>query len=167
MIWLIRTCRFPLLVLLFSTFSVRQEPGTASTQHENQRSVVVFVCEHGSAKSVIAAAYFNKLAKEQNLEIRAVSRGTNPDQEIAPKAAAGLRADGLAVTGEKPERLSKTDVATGIRVVAFCELPEAYKESSRFVEWNDVPSVSADYSAARDVIVAHIKRLINELKAEK
>ena len=167
MIWLIHTCRFPLLVLLLSTISVGQEPGTARTQHEKQSSVVVFVCEHGSAKSVIAAAYFNKLAKEQNLKMRAISRGTNPDHEIAPKAAAGLRADGLAVTGEKPERLTKTDVSTGIRVVAFCELPEAYKNSSRVVEWNDVPSVSEDYSAARDVMVAHIKRLIDELKAQK
>jgi hypothetical protein len=26
---------------------------------------IVFVCEHGAAKSVIAAAYFNKLAQEK------------------------------------------------------------------------------------------------------
>ena len=32
---------------------------------------VVFVCEHGAAKSLIAAAYFNKLAGERGLSARA------------------------------------------------------------------------------------------------
>jgi arsenate reductase len=40
-----------------------------------QNKKVVFVCEHGAAKSVIAAAYFNKLAKERNLPYEAVCRG--------------------------------------------------------------------------------------------
>src|SRR5215813_9354941 len=37
---------------------------------------VVFVCEHGAAKSVIATAYFNKLAAERGLAYRATFRGT-------------------------------------------------------------------------------------------
>ena len=49
------------------------------------------VCEHGSAKSVVAAAHFNYIARERNLKLRAISRGTNPDEEIAPKAAEGLK----------------------------------------------------------------------------
>ena len=48
--------------------------------------IIVFVCEHGAAKSVIAAAYFNKLAQEANSEVRAVARGTHPDSELSPKA---------------------------------------------------------------------------------
>ena len=38
---------------------------------------VVFVCEHGAAKSVVATAYFNKLAAERGLPFRATFRGTN------------------------------------------------------------------------------------------
>ena len=38
---------------------------------------VVFVCEHGAAKSVIATAYFNKLAAERGLPFRATFRGTS------------------------------------------------------------------------------------------
>jgi len=37
---------------------------------------VVFVCEHGAAKSVVATAYFNKLAAERGLPFRATFRGT-------------------------------------------------------------------------------------------
>jgi hypothetical protein len=35
---------------------------------------VVFVCEHGAAKSVIATAYFNKLARDRGLPYRATFR---------------------------------------------------------------------------------------------
>jgi arsenate reductase len=39
---------------------------------------VIFVCEHGAAKSVIAAAYFNKIATERGLPDRATYRGASP-----------------------------------------------------------------------------------------
>jgi protein-tyrosine-phosphatase len=64
-----------------------------------QGQTVVFVCEHGSAKSVVAAANFNRLAGERGLGLRAVSRGTDPDAEIAPNAEAGLRAVPLRKSG--------------------------------------------------------------------
>ena len=79
-----------------------------------EEQVVIFVCEHGSAKSVVAAAHFNKLAKERNLPVRAISRGTNPDEEIAPIAASGLQADGLAAGEEN--LLAREGHALGVRV---------------------------------------------------
>lgn len=45
---------------------------------------VLFVCEHGSAKSVVAAAHFNRLAEQRGLPFHAISRGTAPDEEMAP-----------------------------------------------------------------------------------
>ena len=36
---------------------------------------VSFVCLHGSAKSLIAAEYFNRLAIERNLPLRATTSG--------------------------------------------------------------------------------------------
>ena len=47
---------------------------------------VLFVCEHGSAKSTVAAAHFDRLAAERGLAARAISRGTSPDAELAPAA---------------------------------------------------------------------------------
>jgi hypothetical protein len=43
--------------------------------------VVIFVCEHGAAKSVIATAYFNKMAADRHLPYRAAFRGVNPPDE--------------------------------------------------------------------------------------
>lgn len=130
-----------------------------------QAQVVLFVCEHGSAKSVVAAAHFNRLAKERDLNLRAISRGTNPDEEIAPGASKGLRADGLEVGREKPERLSEADVAGAIRLVTFCQLPEAYSSAVSVEEWSDVPPVSEDYNKARDAIIERIRDLMDDLRS--
>src|SRR5436305_9777939 len=72
---------------------------------------IVFVCEHGAAKSVVAAAEFNCLAEERHLPYRAIARGTEPQAEIATSAANGLRADGLAVPAGPPQKRPADDVA--------------------------------------------------------
>ena len=58
---------------------------------------VVFVCEHGAAKSVVATAYFNKLAAERGLPFRATFRGTAPQDNLSVRAVEGLKADGVTV----------------------------------------------------------------------
>jgi arsenate reductase len=130
-------------------------------EKQNDERVVVFVCEHGSAKSIVAAAYFDKLARERGLNLSAVARGTHPDERIAPAAAKGLAADGLSA-GEKPARLSKSDTTRAIRIVAFCDLPADLAD--RPVEHWQVPAVGEDYRAARKAIVRNLSRLLDDLK---
>lgn len=47
---------------------------------------IVFVCEHGAAKSVVAAAHFNRLARERGIPYHAVAKGADPQAELAPSA---------------------------------------------------------------------------------
>jgi arsenate reductase (thioredoxin) len=124
---------------------------------------VVFVCEHGSAKSVVAAAHFNRLARERLVELVAVARGTSPDGEIAPRAAEGLAADGLAPDGGTPQRLTASDVDGAVRLVAFGPLSEAYGRPVGIEIWEEVPPVSEDYARARDRILERLERLFDEL----
>src|SRR5437899_3687220 len=72
---------------------------------------VVFVCEHGAAKSVIATAYFNKIAAERGLHARAVYRGVNPQADLSVGALKGLRDDGLTVPDQRPSPITQADVA--------------------------------------------------------
>ena len=72
---------------------------------------IAFVCEHGAAKSVIAAAYFNRLATQNNLPYRAVSRGTKPDDAVAPTVRTGLTAEGFDVSTARPKAVSDEDIA--------------------------------------------------------
>ena len=129
-----------------------------------QDSVVVFVCEHGAAKSVIAAAYFNKLASETDLKSRAIARGTNPDDELSPSAIAGLREDGLTPAVSVPQKLSMEDAESAQRIISFCELPEGYQQKAIIEQWDGIPPVSENYEKARDVILEKLKALIKELR---
>ena len=135
-----------------------QESGKAAPQ------VILFVCEHGAAKSVIAAAHFNRLASEKGLPYRAITRGVNPDQEIPSRIVGGLAGDGLDVSGWKPQKVSDADVAHADRVITLaCSLPK--KESGKAVkvtEWNDVPE-GAGYEATRKAILDRVTELVNAL----
>jgi hypothetical protein len=91
--------------------------------------IVIFVCEHGAAKSIIAAAYFNQLANRRKLNLSAVARGTNPDPLISELTIEGLSKDGLIPTESAPQKLSWEDVKSAQRIVSFCELPIEYKEN--------------------------------------
>ena len=136
-----------------------------TTKKENmpQDSVFVFVCEHGAAKSVIAAAYFNKLALEANLGSHAIARGTHPDPELSPQAIQGMRADGLMPTETAPQKLSLSDMGSAQRIITFCELPEEFQHIVDTEQWNEIPPVSEDYNNSRDVIIERLNRLVNTL----
>lgn len=129
-----------------------------------QKQIIAFVCEHGAAKSILAAAYFNKLAAEKGLEVRAIARGTHPDEELSQKTIDGLRQDGLLPSETAPKRLLLSEVQGADKVIAFCELPEKYREKVTVERWDKVSPVSEDYATARDVIVENIKLLLENIE---
>ena len=125
---------------------------------------IIFVCEHGAAKSILAAAHFNRMAEEQGLEIRAIARGTNPDLEISEPTLQGLSKDGLAATEPAPTKLSLEDTRRAQFLVSFCELPEEYTQGVIVEQWDEIPSVSENYDQARDAIVERLKQLVSRIR---
>jgi protein-tyrosine-phosphatase len=126
---------------------------------------VLFVCEHGSAKSVVAAAHFNRIAADRGLPFRGISRGTVPDAEIAPAAVKGLLGDGLPPADPAPTKLAQSDLDAAVRVVTFCDLPPELTLVTPIERW-EVPPVSTDYAGSRDAMLAHIKQLLLKLTPE-
>jgi arsenate reductase len=125
---------------------------------------VLFVCEHGAAKSIIAAAEFNRIASQRGLAHRAISRGTNPDPQFAPGVIAGLRKDGLSVPSGKPQLLTAADIKKADRVVTLgCKLPEPQSSAGKTADWSDIASPSQSYDAARKDIARHVQQLVDEL----
>jgi arsenate reductase len=122
---------------------------------------VLFVCLHGAAKSVLAAADFERMAKERGLRVTAESAGTEPDPEIAPGVAAALKAEGLDMAGQKPRQVTREMAAAAARIVAFgCDLGAAAPPGAAIDQWADVPAVSDGLPVARAVIRHHIERLL-------
>ena len=66
---------------------------------------VLFLCPHNAAKSVLAAAYFDRLAVERGLPFRADSAGTEPAEGPAPAVVAALQAEGIDVSGYRPRHV--------------------------------------------------------------
>src|SRR3954447_6727754 len=97
---------------------------------------IVFVCEHGAAKSVIATAYFNKLAAERGLPYRATFRGTSPQDDLSTRAVAGLRADGIAIPDGRPSAITPDDVTRATHIFAIgCTLPSVATKSGKAADW--------------------------------
>lgn len=136
---------------------------TASpTGEEKAAKTIVFVCEHGTVKSVIAMQLFNKLAAEEGSELRAVSRGTSPDSTVPQPIARALSKDGLNPVGFKAKGLTRADLQSAARVVSIgVDVLPVTKGSAVPVEaWNDIPAASVDYPAARDALKAKVLDLL-------
>jgi arsenate reductase (thioredoxin) len=139
----------------------RRLDGGQSMGARNQN--VLFVCLHGSAKSLIAAEYFNRLAAARGLPARATSAGTEPDDAIPPRVMQGLGADGIDVASRRPRRPTQADLDESAVVVTFaCDLGDLASRAPRVVRWDDVPAVSEDFKRARDVIVARVTALLED-----
>jgi len=126
---------------------------------------VVFVCEHGSVKSVMAAHWFNRLATGRQAPFRAVSRGVAPDDAVPPAVANNLAADGFDVAGFTPKRLEQTDLAGAVQVVAIGIDSPLFADAKEVpvARWDDIPPASMDYAASRDAMRARMGALLDAL----
>ena len=136
----------------------------ALAQPATPAPTVIFVCEHGAAKSVIATAYFNKLSAERGLPYRATFRGTTPQDSLSVRAVEGLKADGLAIPSGKPTAISDADVTGATHIFAIgCTLPTTAAKSGKANDWSDVPD-DQGYAPMRDAIVRHVTALLDDLQ---
>ena len=106
---------------------------------------ILFVCLHGSAKSVLATEYLNRIAGERGLAVRATASGREPDAAIPDNVVEGLLRKGFDVRGRKPvaataQRFEEADV-----VVSFgCDLDGLVPQARTIELWSACPAVSDD-----------------------
>ena len=124
---------------------------------------VLVVCQHGAAKSVIAARYLAELAQARGLNINASAAGVEPDEVIPAHVIAGLREDGVDDHETPPQAVTRELLESARIVVSFgCDLSALTEDSDRIVQWTGVPAVSDGYDAARTEIVSRLHAMIDE-----
>jgi hypothetical protein len=123
---------------------------------------VVFVCQYGYAKSLVAAKHFERMAAERGLTVRVSARGLTPKDAVPAPIEQALRGDGLPVDGYAPVALAASDVAAADVVVTF-GVDSPFPSKGRVVRWDDVGALSEDYPKAREQIRAHLAPLLDEL----
>jgi arsenate reductase (thioredoxin) len=164
----VRPLLVPVLIATGMLLNVSLGQSKKEKEASSATPTVLFVCEHGAAKSVIAAAYFDKLAKDQGLNYKAAFRGVNPDPAVNPVAEKGLKRDGFDISGWKPALVAKKDLDEASRIVTLgCALPAGTSKAPKVTDWSDIPSPSQNYNLARDEIRKRVQKLVDDLAKQE
>jgi arsenate reductase (thioredoxin) len=117
-----------------------------------------------AAKSVLASAYFQRLAKERGLNVRVESAGTEPDATVSPAVAAHLKGQGHLIPIAKPRKVAPEEFAAADVVISIgCDLGALPQPRGRLVRWDEVPALSDDFTAADEAIRKRVTDLVEEL----
>ena len=141
---------------------------SSQTGTENPESskapTILFMCPHGAAKSVLASAYFQRLAKERGLNVHVESAGTEPDATVSPAVAAHLKERGYSIPVAKPRKVAPEEFASADIVISIgCDLAAMPQPRGRLVRWDDVPALSDGFTAADEAIRTRVNDLVEEL----
>lgn len=151
-----------LAVLMFTLTAEAQQQQPPSSHSKSTR--VLFMCPHGAAKSVLASAYFRRLAKERGLNVIVESAGTEPDPTVAPAVVKHLTNQGYPVPTEKPRLATAADVANADVVISLgCDVTRFPAPARTLKKWDDVPPLSEDFALGDDAIRRHVTALVEEL----
>jgi protein-tyrosine-phosphatase len=134
-----------------------------ATLPKAQRETVLFICEFGTAKSVIARELFRRRAANRSIDVAAISRGLVIEDHITPELRQNLTADGINPNAEPFQMLQPADWQRAKVIVAFNPLP-AVVPKSNVRDWTDVPSVVSEYPAARAAMDQRIEALLDEFQ---
>jgi protein-tyrosine-phosphatase len=129
---------------------------------------ILFLCPHNAAKSLLAAADFDRMAAARGLPFRAISAGTHPADEPSLAVVAVLRDEGIDIAGYLPRFVTMEDIAAAARVVSLgCAIDDLPGSPAHIERWDDVPPVSQDLDAARNAIRHRLEILVDELAATR
>lgn len=126
---------------------------------------VLFVCEHGAAKSVFAGSYFNAVAQREGLNARAVARGVDPDENIVERIRAEADAAGFPLCAARPVQLTRDDVTLADVVVAFDLQSPELETQGPHESWDGLPSLKQEFERGRAAIMSRVDALVAEMKA--
>lgn len=138
----------------------------AGTPGRQKPATVLFMCPHGAAKSVLASAYFQRIAKERGLNVRVDAVGIEPQDTISTTVAEHLRRHGYAIPVAKPRAVTKADLDGADVVISMgCDVTHLPAPPRTLQRWDDVPGPSEDLNGADKAIRRRVIALVEELLA--
>ena len=82
-------------------------------------SDILFVCVHNAGRSQMAKAYFNELAAQVGILLKAESAGTEPAKRVNPVVADAMREAGIDISGEQPRLMTDAAVERARQVITM------------------------------------------------
>lgn len=113
-----------------------------------KRTAVLFICPHGAAKSVVASAYFQRIARERGLNVRVEAAGVEPRDTVSSVVAEHLRRNEYTVPVTKPRAVTRADLDEADVVISMgCDVTRLPPAPRTLQQWDDVPGPSEDFSS--------------------
>jgi arsenate reductase len=124
---------------------------------------ILFLCEHGGAKSVVAALHFNRLAAERGLSFVATAAAAHDPYDAVPAPVADyLQGEGFDVRKLRPHHAGAEEIERAARIVTIgCDLSGAHER------WDDVPAASEDLERSVAAIRRHVEALAEDLDGDR
>lgn len=135
-------------------------------------SGILFVRVHNAGRSQIAAAFFNRMAAERGMSIRAASAGAHPATSVHAGVAAALRECGTDIADAKPALVTDAPVERAKRVITMgcaadaAECP-ALTEPEDWGLPDPAGKDAAEARAIRDEAKRRVASLIDALAADR
>lgn len=141
----------------------------ACTHAPKPPATILFLCPYGGAKSVVAASYFNEIARAQGLDFIAVAAAAEEPYDAVPeKVATYLQQDGIDVHQFKPHHVTEEEIESAAKIITIdCDLTKLDTNGRVVEQWNDVPKMSADLPGSASSIRNHVEALITSIKLKR
>ena len=125
---------------------------------------VLFVCLHNAGRSQMAAGFLDKLA-DGRVSVR--SAGSEPGEEINPRAVEAMAERGIDLSKKLPKPLTDDGVrAADVVITMGCGDACPIYPGKRYEDWDLEDPAGKDLETVRrirDEIEARVQRLVGEL----
>jgi arsenate reductase len=129
--------------------------------------LVLFVCRHGAARSVLAAAELDRLAKAAGVAVDARAAGIEPGATVGPAVIAALP-DAARKHVPPPRRVRADDVARAWLTVTFdleaSDLPGQPRACER---WDGLPTIDNDAAVFVAALTPRAEALLRQLDSRQ
>jgi arsenate reductase (thioredoxin) len=126
---------------------------------------ILFACVHNAGRSQMAAAMFNKLANSK--QVRAISAGTNPANEVHPAVIEVMHEVGIDLTHSRPQRLTPELAGTAqVLITMGCGEECPFAPGVEIIDWQIADPNGEPVERVREIrdeILEQVKMLLERV----
>jgi arsenate reductase (thioredoxin) len=126
---------------------------------------ILFACVHNAGRSQMAAAMFNKLANSK--QVRAISAGTKPANEVHPAVIEVMHEVGIDLTHSRPQRLTPELAGTAqVLVTMGCGEECPFAPGVEIIDWQIADPNGEPVERVREIrdeILEQVKMLLERV----